>query len=119
MSILGPASQKVDPANAQALVAVPGVPFPSMLDSIRSVFQNMRVVSHSVQLLPICAGGTSDQPAPPIEIVYSRFGIDGGGNTAAAPTSPAMVQTNTVLCCHQVTTECQLGARLIILVNQA
>jgi hypothetical protein len=84
VSILGPASQVISPTSAAALTAVAGVAFPSMLDSIRQVFQNMRVVSHSIQFLPICAGGSSDQPASPIEFVYSRYGIDGGGNTTAA-----------------------------------
>ena len=44
----------------------------------------MTVLSHSIQFLPVCAGGTSDQPASPVEFVYSRFGVDGGNSTTAA-----------------------------------
>jgi hypothetical protein len=84
VSIRAPASQQVSSVDATVLSTVPGAAWPAMLDSVRAVFMNMRVVSHSIQFLPVCAGGSSDQPASPIEFVYTRFGIDGGGNTSAA-----------------------------------
>ena len=83
INILGHPSQKANAANT-ALEAVGGASWPAMLDSVRAVFRNMRVLSHSVQFLPICSGGATDQPASPIEILYSRFGVDGGNASSAA-----------------------------------
>ena len=84
ITIRAPTSQQISSTDSKVLTAIPDAAWPPMLDSVRAVFQNTRVVSHSIQFLPICSGGSTDQPISPIEFVYSRFGIDGGGNTSAA-----------------------------------
>jgi hypothetical protein len=57
VSVRAPASQKVDAEQANQPTAVPGATWPTIFDSMRAVFMNMLVISHSVQFLPVCAGG--------------------------------------------------------------
>lgn len=50
--------------------------WPTTIDNIKNVFNNMRVLSHTITLAPICA--LVDQTAVPVEVVYQRFAVDSG-----------------------------------------
>jgi hypothetical protein len=73
-----------DSWNATANIAqvIAGPPFGLMLDNLRALYSNMRVISHEIQLLPVCAG--VDVATTPLEVVYVRYGVDTGGNVTNA-----------------------------------
>jgi hypothetical protein len=79
VNIKGPPEYFIDANNASQTKYSAWGP---MLDNLRSLYTNMRVISHEIQLLPICAG--TDVATTPLEIVYARYGIDQGGSVSNA-----------------------------------